>query len=299
MQGALPGWWLGENDGRPDKPYISGEEWDKKLRAAGFTGGETIERDLEGSVQPLFTIISRPVQEPITDREVTILASNPEEAGWPGDVAACFRRRGYEVHWSTLDGSPCNNQNIVSLLEVDNPYFTQSSQEEFLVLQRFLMQSKGCRILWVAQPSTLSCTDPRFSIIHGLARVLRRELLLDLSLLEMDTDGKPAPETIIDLHEKIQQAREIPDTDLEYEFILDGGVVHTARSYRTSLSDQLTTHPPIDTPRKLGIQQVGLTITLQWVPGVVPLQLESGEVEVEMSYVGLNFKVNSYVSLHV
>ncbi|PYH28781.1 type I polyketide synthase [Aspergillus neoniger CBS 115656] len=288
--GALPGWWLGENDGRPDKPYISGEEWDKKLRAAGFTGGETIERDLEGSVQPLFTIISRPVQEPIPDREVTILASNPEEAGWPGDVAACFRRRGYEFHWSTLDGSPFSSRTIVSLLEVDSPYFTQCSQEEFLVLQRFLMQSKGCRILWVAQPSTLSCTDPRFSIIHGLARVLRRELSLDLSLLEIDSVGKPAPETLVELHEKIQQAREIPDTDLEYEFVLDGGVVHTARSYRTSLSHHLTTQPVIDTPRKLGIQQVGLTSTLQWVPGVAPLQLKSGEVEVDMSYVGLNFK---------
>lgn len=299
MQGALPGWWLGENDGRPDKPYISGEDWDKKLRAAGFTGGETIERDLEGSVQPLFTIISRPVQEPIPDREVTILASTPEEAGWPADVAACFRRSGYGVHWSTLDGSPCKSRTVVSLLEIDSPYFTQSSQELFLVLQRFLMQSKGCRILWVTQPSTLSCTDPRFSIIHGLARVLRRELSLDLSLLEMDAVGKPAPETLIELLQKIQQAREIPDTDLEYEFVLDGGVVHTARSYRTSLSDQLTTQPPIDTPRKLGIQQVGLTSTLQWVPGAVSQKLNSGEVEVEMSYVGLNFKVTSNVSIHV
>ncbi|OJZ83134.1 hypothetical protein ASPFODRAFT_142034 [Aspergillus luchuensis CBS 106.47] len=288
--GALPGWWLGENDGRPDKPYIPGEEWDKKLRAAGFTGSETIERDLEGSVQPLFTIISRPVQEPIPDREVTILASNPEETGWPGDVAVCFRNSGYKVHWSTLDNSPCSGQAVISLLEVDSPYFTQSSQEQFSTLQRFLMHNKGCSILWVTQPSTLSCTDPRFSIIHGLARVLRRELSLDLSVLEMDSAGRPAPYTLVELHEKIQQARQKPDGDLEYEFALDGGVVHTARSYPTSLSDQLTTQPPIDTPRKLGIQQVGLTSTLQWVPGSVPQKLNSGEVEVEMSYVGLNFK---------
>ncbi|PYH65910.1 type I polyketide synthase [Aspergillus vadensis CBS 113365] len=288
--GALPGWWLGENDGRPHKPYISGEEWDKKLRAAGFTGGETIERDLEGSVQPLFTIISRLAQEQRSDKEVTILASNLEQAGWPGDVAACFRRSGYEVHWSTLDGSPCNSRTIVSLLEVDSPYFTQSSQDQFLTLQRFLMQCKGCRLLWVTQPSTLSCTDPRFSIIHGLARVLRRELSLDLSLLEMDSVGKSAPETLVELHEKIQQAREIPDTDLEYEFILHGGVVHTAQSYRTSLSHQLTRQPPMDTPRKLGIQQAGLTSTLQWVPSTTATDLSSGEVEVDVSYVGLNFK---------
>ncbi|GLA89661.1 type I Iterative Polyketide synthase (PKS) [Aspergillus tubingensis] len=288
--GALPGWWLGEDDGRPDKPYISGEEWDKKLHAAGFTGGETIERDLEGSVQPLFTIISRLAQEPIPDRDITILASNPEEAGWPGDVAACFRRSGYEVHWSTLDGSPCNSRTIVSLLEVDSPYFTQSSQEQFLVLQRFLMQSKGCRILWVTQPSTLSCTDPRFSIIHGLARVLRRELSLDLSVLEMDSAGNPAPITLVELHEKIQQAREIPDGDLEYEFALEGGVVHTARSYRTSLSQQLTKQSPLNTTRKLGIKQVGLTSTLQWVPSTTATDLSLGEVEVDVSYVGLNFK---------
>ncbi|EHA28193.1 hypothetical protein ASPNIDRAFT_43495 [Aspergillus niger ATCC 1015] len=262
--GALPGWWVGENDGRPEKPYISGERWDMQLRAAGFTGCEAIDRDLDGSIQPLFTIISRPAQETVSDREVTILSSDPDEAGWPADVAACFRSNGYQVHWSSLNSLPCSSRAIISLLEVDSPYFTQSSKEEFLVLQRFLMRNKGSRILWVTQPSTFSCTDPRFSIIHGLARVLRRELSLDLSLLERDSNEKPAPEILLKLHEKIQQSRENPDTDVEYEFALEGGVVHTARSYHSSLSQELTMQPPMDTPRKLGTQQVGLTSTLQW-----------------------------------
>ncbi|KAI2968758.1 hypothetical protein CBS147323_4154 [Aspergillus niger] len=288
--GALPGWWVGENDGRPEKPYISGERWDMQLRAAGFTGCEAIDRDLDGSIQPLFTIISRPAQETVSDREVTILSSDPDEAGWPADVAACFRSNGYQVHWSSLNSLPCSSRAIISLLEVDSPYFTQSSKEEFLVLQRFLMRNKGSRILWVTQPSTFSCTDPRFSIIHGLARVLRRELSLDLSLLERDSNEKPAPEILLKLHEKIQQSRENPDTDVEYEFALEGGVVHTARSYHSSLSQELTMQPPMDTPRKLGTQQVGLTSTLQWVPSAITSDLNAGEVEVDLSYVGLNFK---------
>lgn len=296
MKGALPGWWVGENDGRPEKPYISGERWDMQLRAAGFTGCEAIDRDLDGSIQPLFTIISRPAQETVSDREVTILSSDPDEAGWPADVAACFRSNGYQVHWSSLNSLPCSSRAIISLLEVDSPYFTQSSKEEFLVLQRFLMRNKGSRILWVTQPSTFSCTDPRFSIIHGLARVLRRELSLDLSLLERDSNEKPAPEILLKLHEKIQQSRENPDTDVEYEFALEGGVVHTARSYHSSLSQELTMQPPMDTPRKLGTQQVGLTSTLQWVPSAITSDLNAGEVEVDLSYVGLNFKV-SYISV--
>lgn len=45
--GSLPGWWLGEADGREWAPTISFEEWDERLRNAGFTGVDVSMADLE------------------------------------------------------------------------------------------------------------------------------------------------------------------------------------------------------------------------------------------------------------
>ncbi|GLB08452.1 type I Iterative Polyketide synthase (PKS) [Aspergillus tubingensis] len=287
---VLPGWWVGENDGRPDRPYVSENRWDKELRAAGFNGAEVVERDLDGGLQPLYSIISRPDHSPPPDREVTILSSTLDEAGWPGDVAACFRESGYQVYWSTLDSPPCGTRAMILLLEFDSPYFTGGEPEAFVRLQRFLMQNKGCRFLWVTQSSTLNCSDPHFSIIHGVARVLRRELSFDFSVFEMDSFETPGLKYLLDLYEKIQRGREIPDIDLEYEFLLKDGIVHTARSYRMSLSQQLTTQLPVTTPRRLGIEQVGMISTLQWEPSSLAMDLNPGEVEVDVCYAGLNFK---------
>ncbi|KAL1636978.1 Type I Iterative PKS [Diplodia intermedia] len=38
MMGPLPGWWLGEDDGRHGGPIITAPEWDAALKDAGFTG---------------------------------------------------------------------------------------------------------------------------------------------------------------------------------------------------------------------------------------------------------------------
>ncbi|KKY15008.1 putative polyketide synthase [Diplodia seriata] len=38
MMGPLPGWWLGEDDGRHGGPIITAKEWDAALKDAGFTG---------------------------------------------------------------------------------------------------------------------------------------------------------------------------------------------------------------------------------------------------------------------
>ncbi|OJJ66336.1 hypothetical protein ASPBRDRAFT_138029 [Aspergillus brasiliensis CBS 101740] len=287
---VLPGWWVGENDGRPDKPYVSEHRWDEELRAAGFTGAEVVERGLDGALQLLFTIISRPAYAPPTDKEVTILSGTLDERGWPGEVAACFQENGYQVHWTTLSSPPCGSQVVISLLEADGPYFNESSQGAFLELQRFVMQNKECRLLWVTKPSTLSCSDPHFSVVHGLARVLRREISFDFSVFEMDSFETPAIQALVNLEGKIRRAREFPDIDMDYEFVLDDGVVHTARSHRMSLSQQLLRQPAMDTPRKLGVQHAGMISTLQWEPTTTALELKSGEVEVDVHYIGLNFK---------
>jgi hypothetical protein len=43
----FPGWWEGDPDGRPNGPTIKPEEWDDRLKQAGFKGVQAVAYDNE------------------------------------------------------------------------------------------------------------------------------------------------------------------------------------------------------------------------------------------------------------
>ena len=289
----LPGWWLGEGDARPDQPYVSLERWDRELRSAGFTGAEVVERGDSSPFPTSVSIISRPASQTSSlPKEITLLTQVPS-TGWAREVEERFQYKGYTVYWATLSQPPQNHRNIVSLLDIETPYFGHLSKEAFNALQRFLGQSRESRLLWVTQETTLACSNPQFGTIHGLARSLRQEMSLDISVVEVDRRDSVAARTLVELYEKIQNARELSHLNVEYEFVLNDGIVYIGRAHWTSLSEQLSSIPPPHTPRKLDIGSFGQLETLQWVPKTINQPLGSGEVEVDIHYVGLNFRVTS------
>lgn len=42
IMGILPGWWLGQADGRFPDPYVSSKRWEKELRDVGFDVDATV-----------------------------------------------------------------------------------------------------------------------------------------------------------------------------------------------------------------------------------------------------------------
>jgi hypothetical protein len=288
---VLPGWWLGEDDARPDQPSVSPERWDRELRSAGFTGAEVVEYGLPPPFQNLVSIISRPASQTSSlPKEITLLTQVPS-TGWAREVEERFQCKGYKVYWATLSQPPQNHRNIVSLLDIETPYFGHLSKEAFNTLQRFLEQSRESRLLWVTQETTLACSNPRFGTIHGLARSLRQEMPLDISVVEVDRRDSVAARALVEVYEKIQNARQLSHMDVEYEFVLNDGIVYIGRAHWTSLSEQLSSTPPPHTPRKLDIGSFGQLETLRWVPKTINQPLGSGEVEVDIHFVGLNFRV--------
>ncbi|KIA75812.1 hypothetical protein HK57_00426 [Aspergillus ustus] len=314
--GVFAGWWLGASDGRVDKPYISPERWDSELRSAGFTGVEATAFDRQPPFHMAATMISRPLAQVATqDTEVLLLMPPQGEqthcGSWTTHAQSALNRRGYSTRWTTLfDQPPSKGQFVVSLLELgDDGPVGHWPQEPYLALQRYLEQAgdEGCRILWVTQSTSHACADPRFSFIHGLARTLRLELMLDISVLEIPDWGDmvTGPHALVQVCEKLQRtrggparrfcARDAAGDDREYEFALsDDGRVQVGRYYWTSLQQQLLTggrpRPPGAVLRKLSLTTYGLLDTLHWTEGPVREHLGGEEVEVEMQYVGLNFK---------
>lgn len=182
---------------------------------------------------------------------------------------------------------------MVSLLDLEGSPIGSLPKDDYEVFQRYIEQVQECQILWVTQSTSHTCSDPLFGFIHGLARTLRAELLLDLSILEIPTWDAAGAKAVIQVCEKIERSHAHSLPDPEYEFALHEGEIKVGRYHWTPLVEQLASPPQSDASRKLTLTTYGLLDTLHWAENGACYELNDGEVEVEMDYVGLNFKVSS------
>lgn len=63
--GSLPGWWIGEEDGRALSPCVAPVAWDSLLRQTGFSGVDSITNDLDPLPCPASIIVSQAMDEKI------------------------------------------------------------------------------------------------------------------------------------------------------------------------------------------------------------------------------------------
>jgi hypothetical protein len=59
MLGALPGYWLGAGDGRPDSPFLSKDRWNEALKDAGFNGADIVLDDYSEPASCTTLIVAR------------------------------------------------------------------------------------------------------------------------------------------------------------------------------------------------------------------------------------------------
>ncbi|CAG8024491.1 unnamed protein product [Penicillium nalgiovense] len=288
--GVFTGWWLGENDDRAEHPYISPERWDRELRAAGFTGADVTAYDQKPPYHISASMLSRPVDDISIPTDIWLLTSNSTPSQWASDVESLFRDEGYTTNWTTLHQEPPKGRFIVSLLDLDGVPISSLSKDGCEVFQRYIEQAQECQILWVTQSTSHICSDPMFGLIHGLARTLRSELLLDLSILEVPSWDAVGAKAVTQVCKKIQRSRAHSLPVSEYEYSLHEGEVKVGRYHWTPLVEHLASPPRSDASRKLTLATYGLLDTLHWAEKGPSYELGEGQVEVEMDYVGLNFK---------
>ncbi|KAJ5371780.1 Acyl transferase/acyl hydrolase/lysophospholipase [Penicillium concentricum] len=288
--GVFPGWWLGEDDGRAEQPYISPGRWDRELRAAGFTGADVTAYDQKPPYHISASIITRPEDHIFIPTDIWLLTKKSTQCQWASDVESLFRNEGYITNWTTLHQAPPKCKFIVSLLDLEGSAIGSLPKNDYEVFQRYIEQAQDCQILWVTQSTSHTCLDPIFGFVHGLARTLRAELLLDFSILEVPTWDAAGARAVIQVCEKIQKSRARSLPDPEYEFALHEGEIKVGRYHWTPLVEQLSSPPRSDASRKLTLTAYGLLDTLHWAEKEASYELKEGQVEVEMDYVGLNFK---------
>ncbi|KAF5855558.1 hypothetical protein ETB97_008996 [Aspergillus alliaceus] len=287
--GILPDWWVGDTDQRADKPYVTPERWDSELRAAGFIGNEVTTYDIDQPYQSHFTMLSRDAKT--WERKSNIfLLTDSTPTGKAQDFAHVFRSHGYTIDWCTIHHPPPGDHFIISLLDLDGPYLYNMSESDYSSLQSFLTKVESNQILWVTRTAQMACTDARFGLIFGFARTLRQERSLDFCVFETDVFSQAAIDVLVQVYEKLQWSRQFPDTDQEYEFSFYQGILHIGRCHWVSPSHLLPPKAASDGPYKLAIQSPANMDSLYWAPDDSERPLQEHDVEIDIHYVGLNFR---------
>ncbi|KAL5050934.1 hypothetical protein BDW71DRAFT_215073 [Aspergillus fruticulosus] len=304
LMGTLPGWWLGAEDGRPDAPYVSPERWDQELRAVGFTGNESLAYDVIEPATNTFTMLTRvaPYHDPSGEvvkvgntghfpDEVALL-SNDEHNPWAQDVATQLRNAGFSVQWVSWDDTPTEGQCIISLVDIEGPFLYEMDEARFRVFNDFLQRLDKQRLFWVTPATEFDgCdVDPRYALVHGVARTLRLETVHHPVTIEIGSFDKTAAWALVQILNKVRDRQiQRPDLKEEYEFAIIDGTVYIRRCHWLSPADLLPNSPQPEAIRKLGIGTYGLIDTLRWVESELP-QVEKTDVEVEVRYASLNFR---------
>jgi hypothetical protein len=269
---------------------MSPERWDRELRAAGFTGSDGYNYDLEPPFQLSFNMLSS--VSPQSSVQGIVLVGDCSSSPWAGEVEARFCEDGHNVSWSTLDDEPPHEKVIVFMLDLDRPFLYDLDERNFLRLQEYLLNAQS-RCIWVTHSAQIECRDSRYGLIFGFARTLRKETGIDLSIFETDTFDNGAAVSLVKVFEKIRTSRTVDDMDYDYEFAYQNDTVHVGRCQWVTPSkkqDRLM-RPSENMAIKVDIGTHGILDTLNWCYMSMK-DLGDDQVEMDVQYVGLNFRVS-------
>ncbi|KAF4767156.1 hypothetical protein HAV15_009313 [Penicillium sp. str.  len=273
-----------------DAKYMSTEGWDRKLRQAGFSGVETKGDDGKAPYRIYRNMIARiPPRNYLQGNTVYLLCpSEMHLYPWLIEVENYFIGNGHTVKRCTKGEAIPHGQRVISFLDFESPFFYEMSEEDWMLFQQ-LMNSTP-QILWVTNSVELKCANPNFSLVMGVSRTARQEQEIQFGTFQVDNFDSFAAEALLKVSTKFfKQGDQTGLDDVDYEFALHDGYVYIPRMRWSSLSDRLLYSPNIDVPMKLDIASYGTLDSLSWQGHELDLP-EADEIEVEVKFVGLNFR---------
>jgi hypothetical protein len=291
--------WTGNLDGKINEPYVSPERWNTELKCAGFTGTEASAFDAIQPFQGNLTIISRlPTTKPSPPRKISLLRGQHQETSSIAEVRKHFLKAGIEVDSCTLQESPPLGQDVISLLEIDTPFFENISEKDYLAFQTMVANLKDNYCLWVTKPGSLKCQEPGFGMVLGVARTLRLEQTVPFATLEIEEMDDLARSAILEVYLKLHRHQPVSDAlNQDFEFALQNGVVNTGRFHRIDVEQELADLSADSPEATLRIGKKGLLSTLAWVQTGEQKKLQEHEILIHVKCTALNFKVMDQLAL--
>lgn len=243
-------------------------------------------------------IICKPSASPFEPRSVVMLYDKVKH-DFGLQLADMLEKLKIDIRWCRIaDHEPVEGVDIISTIDLERPYFYDFSDESYAECLEYFGKVKS-RMIWLTRPAQLRCTDPRYGLMPGFVRNIRLELGLPFFTVELDALDTVASQQTTSLMRKILQIDFLNDLDaLDYEFSVFDNAVHVGRYHwfpmAPDLKPEFEEHE--DDIKRLTIGRYGLINSLHWVQQKQE-PLGSDEVEVEIRWAGLNFRVGYYSHL--
>nr|A0A7L9EYL1.1 RecName: Full=Hybrid PKS-NRPS synthetase xenE; AltName: Full=Xenoacremones biosynthesis cluster protein E [Xenoacremonium sp. BF-2018a]QOJ72663.1 XenE [Xenoacremonium sp. BF-2018a] len=223
---AVPGWWLGQDDGRKLSPCVSTSEWHNLLLETGFSGADSPMPEYDAAPYPLAVIVSQAVDDRIALlREPLSLVQNDASVGEPWDlvlvggqtsktamiieqISGLITSSGVTHSvFKTIDEvdgtriSPTTA--ILCLADLDEPVFKGLSSTTLEGLQRLFETQRT--VLWITQGCRSE--DPWMNMSVGLGRTLVLENPdLALQFLDLEPGVEPNPRQLLEVLLRLRQS---------------------------------------------------------------------------------------------
>jgi hypothetical protein len=161
----------------------------------------------------------------------------------------------------------------------------------FEQMKRLFSLSSKFPIIYLTRSVQMACEDPRFGLVLGLSRTLRREIVGNIVTIELDALNDSTSQAVVDIYHRTRQV--IPHESLrDDEYVVRSGQVYVSRVNWRSLRRQMEDKPDPDTPRCLSVRRYGLVDSLFWEASLSDERpLGPTELELDVHCVGLNFRV--------
>ncbi|KAF7931189.1 uncharacterized protein EAE97_009398 [Botrytis byssoidea] len=313
--GLLPGWWLSEEEYRSRGPCLSVDRWHTVLSENGFTGIDFAFHDHENKalhelsilvstkIDPVTTLTNTPCPLIVADTDVVA------QERFAAELEGCFRTGNSELpgaHIVDLMGATSSFEgNFGSVIlftdELYKPVLYGLSEVKFHQIQGIL--SRFRTIIWLTRSTGDGSSSPLYSLVDGLARVLRVENPMSKFVIISVAHRTQYSGAQIQAISKIIQRSidaDVEKYDSAYEE-KDGffqvcrltiAEAATNQIYDLSLpkiSKQLSWQE--SPPLRLAIASPGILDTLQFIEDIhYSDTIALDEVEIEVRAVGLNFK---------
>lgn len=305
VMGILPGWWLGEADGRVDEPYAAPQHWDSALKEAGFGGIDDFALDCPNGKHSNAFYLATPLVQWTRPREITMLfdAASFSQAAL---LKRCLESKQYTICLHDFDngGMPPLDRDMVSVLDMPQPYFDDIQPSRLRAFQDLMAAASAgsAGVFWLTRPCQLGqCADPRWGQVQGAARVIRSELALDLATCEVEKleDDNNSCLIIERVLAKFLRRRSERPLGIDYEYaITQQGRVCIPRVYPVNVNSELRARADAAalahaaaSPSRLGIEKIGRMNTLRWFLHE-PETLGDDDLLIEPKAVGMNFFVS-------
>lgn len=290
VYGLQKDWWPEVSAEGEANARLSHSDWQVALEAAGF--GD-IKTDAEPHLLKATIAARLGSVDSSASRQVAVLVERPGPVA--EEIMTLLQSDGYEINRITMRDERALDSDVICLLDLEQSYVADLDATRYDELKQFVtnLSASGHGMLWVTGYAGEGCRDPRYAQVHGLARVVRSEMLVDFGVCEIqDFEDHQSLQQLVRVFTRFQcrqqEATEFLKPDVEYR--IRGSEVQVPRIQPFALPSEL--NEATDGNRAcLDVKTVSRVNSLFWQERPRE-ELEPGYVEVEVHAGGLNFRVS-------